>query len=283
MYGTDVTKDNITNAFDLQDTTQGDPEPIVDLGETTIIEPGFNGSADPSGIRRIFRASVRFGPNRLSRIIVSIVITNIQNANNDSQITVPGAASFNVQLDNFPYRSNDTSAAIEFDVDVDVDEGTLNTNMSGLVDDSSDQLTLQDNTEGNVDFNDTRKIRWKRHVFCDGNKDVVLKSRFFKSTTETPDGGFLVRKKLIITFHISRSQRCNQLFWDPTNDVSTPPDQYIEPTPTATTMTSGNPNPTTTTMTGGNPTGTSPVPTMSGNNVSKLFAGLLLFVIAILI
>jgi len=300
-FGTDPTIDNVTNAFDLQDPITADPDAIVDLGSQEVVEASANGSVDNSGFRRAFQASVRFGPNRLSRIIVSIIVTNVRNAINDSQITVPGGASFNIQLENFPFRSNDTTPVLEFDVDTDIDEGNLTKNMTGEMDDN--QVQLQDDTEGRIDFDETRKIRWKRRVFCDGNKEVVVRIRFVKNTTETPDGGFLVRKKLIVTFHINSTTRCSKLFWDPTNDVETPPDQYIEPTtpPTDTTMTSG--TPTDTTMTSGTPTGTTPNPTgttpnptgtasnptgttpvpSGSNDVIKLFDGLLLFVIALLI
>jgi len=249
-----------------------DVDSIVDLGTQDIWQSNGNGSVDNSGFRKAFIASVRFGPNRLSRVIISVIITNIRNAANDSQVTVPGGVSFNIQLENFPFRANDTTPVLEFNVDSDVDEGTLSPNTTTPTETDDNQLQLDDNTEGRVDFNDTRKIRWKRRVFCDNNKEVVVRTRFVKVTTETPDGGLVVRKKLIVTFHISRSVRCSKLFWDPTNDIETPPDQYIEPSGTT-----GNPTSTT-----GNPTPT-PTGTKTNSSVSKMLVGLLLFLIALLI
>jgi hypothetical protein len=192
--GTDPQKDNVTNTFDFEDSTVAEVEPIVDLGQLDLYENTGNGSVEASGFRRAFQTSIRFGPNRLSRIIISAIVTNIKNAANDSQVTVAGGMSFNIQLDNFPYRSNDTSAVLEFDIDTDSDEGSLEES-SNVERDDEGGLNLADESEGSIKYNDTRRIRWKRRVYCDGNKEVIIKTRLVRSMTENPDGGFTVRKK----------------------------------------------------------------------------------------
>jgi len=116
----------------------------------------------------------------------------------------------------------------------------------------------------------------------------------------------LLEKKLYVTFHISTSERCSSVFWDPTNDMETPFDVYTEPSETGSTPTGNNPtgnNPTGSTPTGNNPTGNNPTgnnPTGTGNkstgnnpssgkavdtdssNVSKLIVTLFFTLVALL-
>jgi len=307
-YGLDPTQDNITTSYNLSDPTQYDNDPITDLGSIYLYGDMGNTSLEATAFRRIFKCAIRYGPTRLGRIIISHIAANIRNGFNDSEVTVPGGVSYNFQLDNILYRANDTSFALEFDVDMDFDDGTLNLNSSNIYTDAFGGLTLQDNSEGHVDFaeNDTRKLRWKRSVYCDGNKEVIVRVRYVRNTTETPDGGYAIRKKLYVTFHISTSERCSSVFWDPTNDMETPFDVYTEPSGTGSTPTGNNPtgnNPTGSTPTGNNPTGNNPTgnnPTGTGNkstgnnpssgkavdtdssNVSKLIVTLFFTLVALL-
>jgi len=159
-------------------------------------------------------------------------------------------------MDNFPYRWNDTSAAIEFDVDTDDMDGVLVPNTTNVDTDtvdtaSGDGFTLEDNTEGQVQFNDTtKKLRWKRIVFCDGNKTVTIRSRFFVAINETPDDGFVVRRKLFVTFHIAVGVRCPKLIWDPSSDQETSADLVDTSTTTGTGSSTGSTSSTTSTATG---------------------------------
>jgi hypothetical protein len=272
--GFDPTKETTTQSIDLEDSANVEYEPVNDLASVDVYAPSGNGTPGPNntyeyvGFRRAFRCGVRYGANRISRIIFSSIATNIRNGINDGQITVPGGVSFNLVVDNFPYRANDSSVSMEFDVDSDADDGQLVQNRQGERDPDGG-LELQDNTEGQVSFNDTRKIRWKRQVFCDGNKQVIIRTRFVKSTTETPSGNFIVRWKLFVTFFISRSLRCSQLLWDPTNDVETNEEPIAQPTGTVTGPTT---NPTVTTTTQKTETG----------SAFALFASLIMLIVALI-
>jgi len=230
-----------------------------------------NLSVEATAFRKALRTTIRFGPNRLSRIVISHIVTNILNGFGDGQVTVPGGVSFNFQLENIPYVNNGTTIAIEFDVDTDVNEGTLVPNATNILQDpTSSTLNLQNPTEDHIEYgsNDTRRIRWKRAVYCDNGKIVVVRSRFVLFTGETPDGGFVVRKKLYVTFYIP-GDRCLKVFWDPTNDMETPPDNFVPPTGTSTGSNSGSSSGTGSST--GTGSGVNPVPT--GNNVSKLIIG----------
>jgi len=287
--GFDPAKDTATQSFDLEDETAVEYENVTDLGNVDVYaptdssEPRTNGTQyENAGFRRAFRCAVRFGTNRISRVILSSIATNIRNGIKDGQITVPGGVSFNLVIDNFPYKANDTSVSFEFDVDNDKDEGNLVENVAGETD-SEGGLNLADNTEGRLEFgvNDTRRIRWRRQVYCDGNKLVIIRVRFVK-TSESVDGGFVVRKKLFVTFHIDRSSRCSKLLWDPTNDIETPEEPFVAGPTGGTESTSG-------TATSGSATSgstTTGAGTQSGktsSNVTKLFASFLFVLYALFI
>jgi len=266
--GLDPNVDNVTTTYDLSDPNVAEYEAITDLGSIDLYGSMGNTTLDVTAFRRVFKCAIRFGPNRLSRVVISVVATNIQNGFGDGEVTIPGGVSYNFQIENVPYIANDTSVAIAFDVDTDTVEGTLVPNATNVEFDPNGGLQLEDPSEDHIEYsgNDTRRVRWKRRVYCDSGKEVVVRSRFVVFTGETPDDGFVVRKRLYVTFHISTSDRCSKVFWDPTNDVSTPPDNYVGPT---TGPTSG--------------TGTNNVDTDHSNDVSKLMAALLISIIALLV
>jgi hypothetical protein len=285
-YGVDPAKDTIVASYDFENDSE--VEAFTDYGSLPIYSTNGNATVipDPSAFRRAFRVATRFGNGRLSRAIFTFIATNIKNGLQDGEVTIPGSASFNIILENIVYKANDTSIALEFDVDLDFDEGVLENNAS-TVDKDSDGIQLEDNTEGRVNINETRKIRWKRRVFCDGNKEVVVRARFVKTTVETPQGGFLVRKKLFVTFHISRSVRCHRLIWDPSTDIAPEDDTFTGPTggTTSTTGTTGG----TTSTTGGTTTGGSTsttggsTATTGTSSSSKLLIALFFAMIAIVL
>jgi len=238
-YGMDPNVDNVTNSYNLSDPAVADIDAITDLGSAVLYSSMGNLSLDATSFRRAFRTTIRFGPNRLSRILISHIVTNIFNGFGDAEVTVPGGVSYNFQLDNVPYTGNDTSFALELDIDTDVMEGFYVPNATDVYTDSNGGLSLQNSSEDHIEFNDTRRLRWKKIVYCDGGKEVVVRVRYVVST-EVPDDGFIVRKKLYVTFHISRSERCYKIFWDPTNDMETPTDVYNYPTGGNTGTTGGN-------------------------------------------
>jgi len=242
MYGADPNVDDVVQSYDFQNTTDTSVDAILDMGSVNIYVnqngssagpngsgPGAPTSTDTPSFRHVTRASLWYGPGKLARAILTFVATNIKNQVFDPEVTVPGGVSFNLLLDNIPFRFNDTSFFLEIIYDTDDEDGALVPNTTNVDQDQVDQssgqsVQLQDNTEGQVQFNDTRKVRWKRVVYCDGNKTVVVRSRFVKAVGETPDGGYLVRRRLFITFHIAIGVRCSRLLWDPATDIETPAD-----------------------------------------------------------
>jgi len=304
LYGVDPLVDIIVQSFDFTNASDTDIDPITDLGSVDIYDntngtgpmpnngtgpvPGPNNgtnlpsNSDTPSWRRVIRASLRFGDGRLGRLVVTFVATNIKNQIDDGEVSIPGGVSFNLLIDNIPYRFNDTSVALEIEVDTDDDSGELVPNTTSIDTDAmdtsmGDTFSLQDNTEGQVQYgNDTRRIRWKRRVFCDGNKTVVIRSRFVKSVNETPDGGFIVRKRLFITFHIASGDRCSRFLWDPATDIETP----VDSSPAAPTDTTATGTATTSSETGtGTGTGTSSG-THSGSAI--LFASFVMIIFALM-
>jgi len=281
-YGINPTIDTVVASYNFENDS--DVEPFSDYGSLPVYSANGNTTAipDPTAFRRAFRVATRFGHGRLSRVILTFIATNIKNGIGDGEVTIPGGVSFNINLENIAYVANDTSIALEFDVDLDYDEGVLENNAT-KVERDSDGLQLSDDTEGRVtlDVNETRRIRWKRRVFCDGNKEVVVRARFVKIIIETP-AGFVVRKKLFITFHIGRSARCHRLLWDPSTDIAPEDDAFVGPT--GTTGTTG--GTTGTTGTTGSTTGTtggSTASTGSTSSSSKLLIALFFAMIAIVL
>jgi len=286
--GFDMIKDQIVQCYDLTNETDTDVDPITDLGSVDIYSQtngstGGNGtnpppnSTDTPSFRHVTRVGARFGPGRLARAILTFVATNVKNAISDGEVTLPGGVSFKLLLDNIPFRhENGTSIAVHINFDSNDNEGELVSNSTTTVEsdpeDAADGYTLEDNTEGQVQFNnnDTRRIRWKRRVFCDGNKTLIVRMRFIKSVNETPsDGGFTVRNHLIVTFHIDGG-RCPRLLWDPATDIETPEDNIVESTTTTTTATTTSSNTdTTTTSTGTTTTSTGTTTTSTGTTTTS--------------
>jgi len=247
-HGFDETKDNVTRTYDME--TDSDVDPVTDLGSRPIYDEGDKTQPNTTAWRKILRTAVRFGPNRISRAIFSFAVSNIRNGIDDPDVTIPGGSSWNIILENIPYVANNSSVAIEFDLDLDSDEGTLIDSVANVERDDRDGVALVDNSEGSVDFTDKRRIRWKRKVFCDGTKEVTVRVRLVRILTENPDSGFTIRKRIIVTFHISRAERCYRLTWDPTTDLA-PEDDVISGTDTSS-STGGSTN----TNTGGSTTNT---------------------------
>jgi len=296
LRGYDEAKDTTVRTYDIENDSEVDP--VTDLGSRLLYENVGNAALVPNAtnFRRVHRTTVRFGPNRISRVVFSFLSTNIKNGFDEPEITVPGGVNWNLLVENAPFIANDSSFALEFDVDLDADEGTLTETDTGAERDITDGLTLgTDDTEGSVRFTDKRRIRWKRRVFCDNNKTITVRVRFVKILTETPDGGFTIRKRLIITFHISRNSRCNRITWDPTTDVEPEDDDIAisagtgsstDTTVTSTTTTGG--STVTSTSTGGSTvtstsTSTSATATRTDSSSSKLMSALFLAVIAYLV
>jgi len=115
MYGIDPMVDTIVQIFDVTNASDTDIDPVTDLGsidiystanETASSGPGNglgpnNGSAAPPpppsqtpAFRYVTRASLRFGPSRLARLVLSFISTNVKNQIGDSEVTVPGGLSF---------------------------------------------------------------------------------------------------------------------------------------------------------------------------------------------
>jgi len=294
LRGYDETKDTTVRTYDIENDSEVDP--VTDLGSRLLYENVGNAALVPNAtnFRRVHRTTVRFGPNRISRVVFSFLSTNIKNGVDEPEVTVPGGVNWNLLVENAPFIANDSSFALEFDVDLDADEGTLTDTDTGAERDITDGLALgTDDSEGSIRFTDKRRIRWKRRVFCENDRTVTVRVRFVRVVTETPDGGFTVRKRLIVTFHISRSARCQRITWDPTTDVepedddivistgtgssSTGTDTTVTSTTTSTTVTS------TTTPTTVTSATTSTSATKTDSSSSKLMGALFLAVIAYLV
>jgi len=148
-------------------------------------------------------------------------------------VTRAGQVSFNVHIENPPWRAGNSSFALEFDLDSDKDDGTLERNTTTReVDTTPESVRYADESEDRVTFDGTRRIRWRRRVFCktedDRDIEVTVRSRIVAST-ETAEAGFSFRKKLIVTFHHD-TDRCHRLFWDPSGDIGS--DDVILPSET---------------------------------------------------
>jgi len=314
MYGADLNVDTIVQTFDFTDVSGTDFDPITDLGSVDIYDnstgPQANGTgpsrsngtnvpptnSDTPSWRHVTRVSLRFGLGRLARLVLTFVATNVKNQIGDGEVSIPGGVSFNLLIDNIPYRFNDTSAVLEIEVDTDDDAGDLVPNTTNVDTDTTDTsngdtYSLQDDTEGQVQYgNDTRRIRWKRRVFCDGNKTVVIRARFVKSVNETPDGGFLVRKRLFITFHIEPGNRCSTLLWDPATDIETPADTSSTTSTTDTTATSSGTTSSTSSGTGTSSSTSSSTSSGTGSGTSSgshsgsatLFASFVMMIFALM-
>jgi len=274
------------------------------MGSVNIYVPPQNSTSNSSSppppsafatpsFRHVTRASLWYGPGKLARAVLTFVSTNIANQVNDAEITIPGGVSFHLLLDSIPYRFTDTSVFLEIIYDTDFDAGDLVTNTTdvdtSIVDQQSGAaLNQQDNTEDQLQFNDTRRVRWKRQVFCDDGETIEIRSRWVKAVNETPDGGYLVRKRLYVTFHIAVGVRCSRIFWDPATDIETPADDNVTDTGSLSSTTTGTGTGTSSTssMTGTMTSSTTTTNTMTGtsssSNVAALVASFIMVIIALM-
>jgi len=138
------------------------------------------------------------------------------------------------------------------------------------VDKDSDGLDLKDESEGKLTYDARTRIRWKRRVYCDGTKEVVVRARLVTGVVDD-SVGYTVRKRLFITFRISRTIRCLKLLWDPSTDFETPEDIIVDPSTSSPTTGTGSSSPSTETSspstgTSSPSTGTSSPSTGSGSN-----------------
>jgi len=118
--------------------------------------------------------------------------------------------------------------------------------------------------------------------YCEGNTQVIIRSRLRTVVSETSDNGYVVRKRLEITFHFDRTRRCNRILWDPSIDVADNQDNYNPNGPTSTPTPNPNvptptpdPNvPTPTPTPGPNGPTPAPTPTPDNKNISSKLIGL---------
>jgi len=163
---------------------------------------------------RSFRYPARIGHLRLHRLLLTLFTSNIRNGL-DGEVVSPGGLNFHLLIDNIPYTRDNTSFAIEFDVDVDIDNATLTNNRASPYVDP-DGLDVEDKTEGIFRLSQSSLIRWRRRVYCkkSDNQNYIIRVRVV-SSSDPPGDGYTARKRLLFTFHNSRSLRCNSILWDP--------------------------------------------------------------------
>jgi len=167
---------------------------------------------------------------KIARAIFSIITSNIKNAEGEGQVVLAGGVSYNFVLENIPYTMDGTSIAIVMDINLDVDEGSIKVNNTSFEKDTVSRFSLTDESESAIVFNDSRRIRWRRRVFCEDNKEVVIKERIV-GMAEATDDGFTFTRRVYITVHISATDRCRRLVWDPAAEI---PSDEIEAPPEAT-------------------------------------------------
>jgi len=267
--GFDETKDETVAEYDFRNNADADLDRISDFGSVDVYDSTLDKTIDPSLFRRVSRSGARFGPSRLSRISLSTIVTNVKNGIGDGEVTRPGGSSFNILLENIPFKAIDSSFVLEFDVDSDADTAVLEDNVA-IVDKDSDGLDLKDESEGKLTYDARTRIRWKRRVYCDGTKEVVVRARLVTGVVDD-SVGYTVRKRLFITFRISRTIRCLKLLWDPSTDFETPEDIIVDPSTSSPTTGTGSSSPSTgtsspSTGTSSPSTGTSSPSTGSGSN-----------------
>jgi len=222
-------EDDILNRIELN--MEGTPEPIEDYGSVDLYTSAKDLQSD--SFIRVLRATHRFGVARLSRLILTLRATNVRNGIY-GQVIIPSGFGYSVLIEHPPYTDSNSSFAIEYDVESDKDEGVLERNTTDVEVDSDDSaLKLSDETEDSLKFNGTRRLRWRRKVYCkdvNGNDtEVTVRVRLVK-TNETPgDAMFTVRKRVVVSFHTEK-ERCARLLWDPTGDIGDSSDPTIGPT-----------------------------------------------------
>jgi len=121
-------------------------------------------------------------------------------------------------FDNIPYTRDDTHIAFAFDILSDVD---LNIDRNTVpYEDDPNVPTYQDNGETSISFNDSRRIRFRRIVFCEGGNTLIIKERIFKFTLN----GITIRRVFIS--YIFTKRRCAKLLFDPALE-NAPPDVVV--------------------------------------------------------
>jgi len=271
-FDPDVSKgDTIEREHDFANITEHDVSPIENLGNLDIF--GGPTTTDTGGAyRRAFRVVIRFGPLRLARAILTLIVSNVKSGFGDEQVILPGGFAFNLVLEDVPFTRDGTSFAVAFDFHLDkVDDTTIVRNKTGELERPDSPPDVSDSSESAVSFPDERRFRWRRRVYCDNNKDLVVRERMV-TVVETPDGNFQFVRRVFITVH-KDGDRCKRFFWDPTSDLSntTQDDMFIFPPPntgTTTPATDTNPSPTptpTTTPATDTTPGPTPTPTPTPN------------------
>jgi len=259
--GFDPMKDTTVNDYDLNTINQTTVEPLHDFGSNDINNDP-NRPIDQqqgSGFQRVFRLSVRFGPLRLIRLILTFVLSNVRNSAGLGQVNIPGGINFNAVFDNIPFTRDGTHFAFAYDIDSDVDV-TVNRKLAQTENDA-DVPKYPDDAETVLDFsgvNDTRRVRFRRIVFCENGNTLIIRER----VVVIQDNGVTFRR-VYITYFFS-NQRCARLFFDPALD-NAPPDQPIAAVPPQTSQ-QGGPS-----SAGG-----------SGNASFVCFSAILLFILSLL-
>jgi len=222
--GFDPNLDTLVREYDLDDATNTDVGPIDDFGSNDVgVDPTRgDDSQQGAGFQRIFRLSIRFGPLRLFRVVLSFIFSNVRNAFDLGQVTIPGGVNFNAIFDNIPFTRDNTHIAFAFDIESDVDLDLVRKTTAIEVD--SSVPSYQDNGEASVEFNDTRRVRFRRIVFCDGGNTLIIRERIVK----LQENGITIRRVFITYFYSNR--RCTKLLFDPALD-NAPPDTVIAPIP----------------------------------------------------
>jgi hypothetical protein len=225
--GFDATKDTVVRIHDLE--VNGSTGFFEDLGEIPLFNDPNNVNDTTGVFRRLFRSVILYGPLRLARMVVTFITTNIRNGIGSGQVTRPGDLSFNIVLENIPWTSDNTVMALVIDHDVDIDDATTTiTNDTGFEVDPM-APPYADVSEQAIQFSDITRFRFRKRVYCDGTKTIVVRVRYIKVVGETPSRGLVVRKRLFVTFHSDLNGRCRRIFFDPSMDNTVNSDPNYTP------------------------------------------------------
>jgi len=220
-HGFDDTVDLIEQVYDFLNATDADNLPqLDDFGSVDLDLNPANPLDTSSSFIRFFRYTIRFGPLRLSRLVIDAIVSNIRTAAGLTQVHIPGGITFNHILDAIPYTKDGTHFVFAFDIISDPND-VISYNESPTPFEQDPSLpNFSDNSEGAITFgaNDTRRIRFRKIVFCENGVSLIIKVRVITVTENS-----VVIRRVYVTYYFNNIARCDRIILDPSGENANAP------------------------------------------------------------
>jgi len=123
-------------------------------------------------------------------------------------------------LDALPYTKDGTHFAFAFDIISDPND-VISYNESTTPFEQDPSLpNFSDNSEGEIAFgvNDSRRIRFRKIVFCENGVSLIIKVRVITVTENS-----IVIRRVYITYYFNNIARCDRIILDPSAENPNPP------------------------------------------------------------